>query len=88
MHWFKPWPEAYASVQTCKAVLEQYILVLVEEENLSIQRETHGTKTRTPLRDECNWAIPATCKDLGPVVRQPINVNPRLKVNRGFLLAR
>ena len=24
----------------------------------------------------------------GPVVREPINVNPRLKVNRGFLLLR
>ena len=24
----------------------------------------------------------------GPVVREPINANPRLKVNRGFLLLR
>ena len=26
--------------------------------------------------------------ELGPVVRKPINANPRLKVNQGFHLAR
>ena len=34
-------------------------------------------------------AVRTRCfKQQGPVVRKPINANPRLKVNRGFLLTR
>ena len=47
--------------------------------NRDVRGESHRNLPSQLLLQECQ---------LGPVVRKPINANPRLKVNRGFHLAR